>query len=174
MNACVRPVKSTTISDTVSPWDLWTVLAEAARRGNWVLATSLFLPTVNLRISGTIGVHEGFIPGLYLFLLKARVFLPISSSSNCTQMTPLAFLSTGTWTHFTVQLAPFVKPSAVLILRTISYFKPNAMCNSCCNCIVFLGSLGILPNNALLTSADTDSMTQSMASISYFWDCALR
>ena len=167
MPVCVRPVKSITISDTVSPCDLCTVFAEAGRKGNYVLATSLFLPTVNFRISGTIGA-------LYFFLLKACVLLPISSSSNCTQMTPLAFLSGGTWTHFTLQLAPFFKPSAVLTFSTIAYFKPNAMCNSCCNCIVFLASVVIRINNALRTSADTDSTMQSMALISYFSVCAFR
>ena len=174
MLVCDRLVKSITISDTVDPCDLCTVSAEAGHNGNCVLATSLFLPTVNLRISGTIGVHEGSIPGLYLFLQKACVLFPISLSSKCTQMTPLAFLSGGTSTYSTVQLAPFVKPSAVLAFRTISYFKPNAMCNSLCNCIAFRASVGICINNALLTSADTDSTTQSMALISHFSVCTLR
>ena len=112
------------------------------------------------------------------------MLIPISTPSLCISPniiifklypndTP-GFLSVGTWTHFTVQLAQFVKPSAVLIFRKISYFKPNAMCNSCCNCIVFLESLWILPNNALVTSADTDTTTQSMALISYFSVCTLR
>ena len=57
MPVYVRPVKSITISDTVSTCDLFTVFAEAGRKGNCILANSLFLPTVNFHVSGKIGVN---------------------------------------------------------------------------------------------------------------------
>ena len=76
--------------------DIENISAEAARRKNLILATSLFLTTLNLHISHTAGVQEGSILDLYLFLLKASVFSQHHHLQTVPKMTPLAFLSTGT------------------------------------------------------------------------------
>lgn len=161
--------KLTTILFSVSPCDLWIVLAAAALSGNCFLTicTDFVLPTANCAVIGLIGVREHPIPSMHNCLLSCLVFSPTSAWLNCTHMIPDGLSVCCTYINFMTLPAPLVIPSSVLVLREISVLSPTAKCNTECNCFVFLGSPGTCFNILSLSSCESAPITLSCALIEH-------
>ena len=89
-----------------------------------------------------------------VYNLSCLVFSPTSAIwSNCYHIIPDGLPAGVSVVINSIIIAPFVI-SSVLVSRDISVLSPTANFRTECNCLVFLGSLGICFNTLSLSSCD--------------------